>query len=208
MVSLFDFFRGNSRSYPPSPPSPPVRNAGLGSPAVPEAATQYQILQGFLQLRGGVLLLLVPVFRTRGALRCQTSPRAHSCHRGYDYGPHAQRVSKLEATKPTLSLSLTLALARLRRYLAHGLRKRRQKQNLPLPFTLPPPCAPARGWADVPAPCKDRLSGAKQIACPRPHRDLCLIERDRFLVSLGVLSGKPIVSKPSGIDFNPAKSSR
>jgi acetyl esterase/lipase len=38
--------------------------------------------------------------------------------------------------------------------------------------------------------------------------DLCLIECDRFLVSLGVLSGEPIVSKPSGIDFNPAKSSR
>ena len=153
-------------------------------------------------------LLLVPVFRIRGALRCQTSPRAYNCHRGYDSGPHTQRASKLEATKPTLSLSLTLSLARLRRYLAHGLRKRGQKQNLPLPFTLPPPCAPARGWADVPAPCKDRLSGAKQIACPRPHRDLCLIARDRFLISLGVLSGKPIVSKPSGIDFNPAKSSR
>jgi hypothetical protein len=63
-------------------------------------------------LRGGVLLLLVPVFRIRGALRCQTSPRAHSCHRGYDSGPHARRASQLEATKRTLSLSLTLALAR------------------------------------------------------------------------------------------------
>lgn len=130
MVSLFDFFRGNSRSYPPSPPSPPVRNAGLGSPAVQEAATHYQILQGFLQLRGGVLLLLVPVFRIRGALRCETSPRAHSCHRGYDSGPHARRASQLEATKRTLSLSLTLALARLRPYRARELRKRRQKQNL------------------------------------------------------------------------------
>ena len=50
-------------------------------------------------------LLLVPVFRIRGALRCQTSPRAYNCHRGYDYGPHAQRASKLEATKRTLLLS-------------------------------------------------------------------------------------------------------
>jgi hypothetical protein len=36
--------------------------------------------------------------------------------------------------------------------------------------------------------------------------DLCLIECDRFLVSLGVLSGNPLLRKPSGIDFNPAKS--
>ena len=35
--------------------------------------------------------------------------------------------------------------------------------------------------------------------------DLCLIECDRFLVSLAVLSGDPLLRKPSGIDFNPAK---
>ena len=37
--------------------------------------------------------------------------------------------------------------------------------------------------------------------------DLCLTECDRFLVSLGVLSGEPLLRKPSGIEFNPAKSS-
>ena len=36
--------------------------------------------------------------------------------------------------------------------------------------------------------------------------DMCLVECDRFLVSLGVLKGEPLVSKPAGKDFNPQKS--
>jgi len=38
--------------------------------------------------------------------------------------------------------------------------------------------------------------------------DCALVECDRFLVSLGLLQGEPLVSKPSGIDFNPQKSAR
>jgi acetyl esterase/lipase len=37
--------------------------------------------------------------------------------------------------------------------------------------------------------------------------DCSLVECDRFLVSLGVLSGEPLVHKPAGTDFNPKKSS-
>jgi len=37
--------------------------------------------------------------------------------------------------------------------------------------------------------------------------DCALVECDRFLVSLGLLSGEPLVHKPAGIDFNPKKSS-
>jgi len=37
--------------------------------------------------------------------------------------------------------------------------------------------------------------------------DCSLVECDRFLVSLGLLSGEPLVHKPAGIDFNPKKSS-
>lgn len=37
--------------------------------------------------------------------------------------------------------------------------------------------------------------------------DCSLVECDRFLVSLGVLSGEPLVHKPSGMDFDPKKSS-
>ncbi len=37
--------------------------------------------------------------------------------------------------------------------------------------------------------------------------DCCLVECDRFLVSLGLLKGEPLVHKPSGTDFNPKKSS-
>lgn len=36
--------------------------------------------------------------------------------------------------------------------------------------------------------------------------DCALVECDRFLVSLGVLSGEPLVHKPDGIDFDPQKS--
>lgn len=36
--------------------------------------------------------------------------------------------------------------------------------------------------------------------------DCCLVESDRFLVSLGVLKGEALVHKPAGIDFNPQKS--
>ncbi len=38
--------------------------------------------------------------------------------------------------------------------------------------------------------------------------DCCLIECDRFLVSLGVLKGEPLLRKPTGTEFNPKKSSR
>jgi acetyl esterase/lipase len=36
--------------------------------------------------------------------------------------------------------------------------------------------------------------------------DLCLFECDRFLVSLGVLTGEPLVTKPADKAFNPQKS--
>jgi acetyl esterase len=38
--------------------------------------------------------------------------------------------------------------------------------------------------------------------------DCALYECDRFLVSLGVLSGEPLAHKPAGLHFNPEKSSR
>ena len=38
--------------------------------------------------------------------------------------------------------------------------------------------------------------------------DCALVECDRFLVSLGVLSGEPLVHKQAGIDFDPKKSSQ
>ena len=38
--------------------------------------------------------------------------------------------------------------------------------------------------------------------------DCALVECDRFLVSLGILSGEPLVHKTAGIDFDPEKSSR
>lgn len=37
--------------------------------------------------------------------------------------------------------------------------------------------------------------------------DCTLVECDRFLVSLGVLSGEPLARKPTGMDFDPRKSS-
>jgi acetyl esterase/lipase len=38
--------------------------------------------------------------------------------------------------------------------------------------------------------------------------DCVLVECDRFLVSLGLLKGEPLVTKPASIDFNPHKTSR
>lgn len=37
--------------------------------------------------------------------------------------------------------------------------------------------------------------------------DCSLVECDRFLVSLGVLKGEPLLQKPASINFNPEKSS-
>jgi len=37
--------------------------------------------------------------------------------------------------------------------------------------------------------------------------DCALVECDRFLVKLGVLSGEPLVHKPASMDFDPKKSS-